>query len=407
MPKVALLKGSSQYGVLRYFIDDLAEAFKARGRDVFVLDVLELDKPTDVFARLHQAGPLELIFSISICGDFRDEAGRTLAQAAGAPHVLQYVDHPLHHLDRLLATSQQTALLLVDESHVRAVRSLLAPLNFAYVGFAPHGASGKPCEMPTQAEHFMAARPIELLFAGSVSEPAAPPWAAYPSAVQTLLNEAAELALSHEWVPCLEALERVLQAHGMDPYSPSLAPPLAADLFRLRLLAIMVHDWTRMRRRAKLLQTAGEIGLPLTLVGNGCEFFAERFKHFQCLGALDFAATLNVMQRARMVLNSNANFGEGSHERPLIAALAGAAAATDLSTFYTRNFQDGRDIALYRWMHLDDDLMRLNQLLHDPDRLFALARAGHANTVAHHRWENRVTTIIAAAEAVRQNAVSA
>jgi len=36
-----------------------------------------------------------------------------------------------------------------------------------------------------------------------------------------------------------------------------------------------------------------------------------------------------------------------------------------------------------------------------------LARAGHANTVAHHRWENRVTTIIAAAEAVRQNAVSA
>lgn len=402
MPKIAFLKGGSQYGVLRTFIDDLAKAFAARGYDTCVFDLLALKQPTDIYELLRQAGPLELVFSFSIGAEFRDEAGRTMMEAVGAPHVVQYVDHPLHHLDRLLATPRSTALLVVDESHVRAVHSLLGPTNFAYVGFGPHGASGQPSEMAADAESFIASRPIPIFFAASFGERTAPPWTAYPSQVQALLAEAAELALSQEWVPSLEALERVLAMHGMDPYDPGLPNALAADLFRIRLLAIMVDDWTRFTRRAKLVQAAGEAGLPLTIVGSGCEHYAGRYKQFDCRGAVDFAETLALMRQSRIVLSSNANFGEGSHERPLIAMLAGAAAATDTSTFYTANFADGRDIALYRWMHLDDDLARVGTLLQSPEALFDMARAGHANASAHHRWDNRIDTIIAAAHAVRQ-----
>lgn len=402
MPKVAFLKGGSQYGVLRFFIDDLAKAFEARGYDTCVFDLVALENPTDIYAMLRQAGPLELVFSFSIAAEFRDEAGRTMLEAVGAPHVVQYVDHPLHQLDRLLATPRSTALLVVDESHARAVKTLLGPTNFATVGFGPHGASGQPCKMPADAESFIASRPIRIFFAASFGERKTPLWSTYPPQVQALLAEAAELALSQEWVPSLEALERVLAAHGMDPYNPDLPKALAADLFRLRLLAIMVDDWTRFTRRAKLLQAAGEAGLPLTLVGSGCEQYAARYKQFDCRGAVDFSETLALMRQSRIVLSSNANFGEGSHERPLLAMLAGAVAATDTSKFYTANFEDGRDIALYRWLHLDDDLAKIGALLQRPEALFDIARAGHANASAHHRWDNRIDAIIAAAQAVRQ-----
>jgi hypothetical protein len=107
------------------------------------------------------------------------------------------------------------------------------------------------------------------------------------------------------------------------------------------------------------------------------------------------------MKRARVVLSINANFGAGSHERPLSALLAGAAAATDHSSFYQQAFALDRELAIFRWMSLPDDLQRVGALAEDPAAAFALARAGHARVLAAHRWTHRLDAILAAADAGR------
>jgi hypothetical protein len=227
------------------------------------------------------------------------------------------------------------------------------------------------------------------------------PWEGLPSSVEQVFSEAAEIAAQLETVPCVELADEIFAHHGLDPHAPDMSKNLAAQLLRVRELAIYVHEWIRNRRRAGLLEAAGEAGLPLTLVGNGTEIYAGRYKSFDCRGEVDFREATALMQQSRVVLNCNANFGEGSHERSLTAMLAGAVAATATSTFYTDNFVNGRDLFLFRWMHLEEDMAALADFGRDRDELFAMARAGREQVMAHHCWEHRIDTILAAAEAVR------
>ena len=77
--------------------------------------------------------------------------------------------------------------------------------------------------------------------------------------------------------------------------------------------------------------------------------------------------------------------------------LAGAVAASDFSTYYADQFDAGREMVLFRWQHLEQDLAALRDLAEDPARLFEIAPAGQNKTSRNHRWANRVDAIIAAA----------
>jgi spore maturation protein CgeB len=107
------------------------------------------------------------------------------------------------------------------------------------------------------------------------------------------------------------------------------------------------------------------------------------------------------MGAARVVLNINANFGDGSHERPLTAMLAGAAVASDHSVWWDENFVEDREILFYRWRDLDAGLARLGALADDPEASWRMAVAGQRRVMAEHRFANRVDTVLAAAQAAR------
>jgi spore maturation protein CgeB len=110
---------------------------------------------------------------------------------------------------------------------------------------------------------------------------------------------------------------------------------------------------------------------------------------------------VELMAQARIVLNTNGNFGAGSHERPFSASLAGAASFSDFSRYYADVFRPGQDIELFYWQGLDDGIAALHALAADPERAFEQARRAKAKTVAHHTWNNRIGKIIAAADHVR------
>jgi hypothetical protein len=384
-----LLVGKSSYGALRTFVDQLATAFSERGYDATIFDFTQ---PSGALEALAASGPTELAFSFNILGDFRNAQGRSISEIFQAPHVIHFMDHPLTHLDRLEATKQDVALLTIDASHVDTIRSVYGDDRFAYVGFMPHAAAGEPVTEP-DPEAFAAARPIPILFTGSFYKPGPPPWAKLAPAVGAVFAEAVERALACEWTPALTALDEALKARGFAPGDPKLG--------NIRKFASFVHEHVRSHRRFELLKAAAKAGLPLHIYGSGYDKVLYRLKNATYGGEASFDQSLELMQRSRVVLNINANFGAGSHDRPLSALLAGAAAATDYSSFYEQNFELGKEMATYRWMALSEDLPKLAELAEDPSAAFAMARSGQARVLAGHRWSHRVDTILAAADAVR------
>jgi hypothetical protein len=109
-----------------------------------------------------------------------------------------------------------------------------------------------------------------------------------------------------------------------------------------------------------------------------------------------------LMSQSRLVLNTNGNFGAGSHERPFSASLAGAATFSDFSRYYAQVFEAGANIELFYWKDLAGGMEKLTALAADPERCFEYARSAKTMTLAGHTWDAQIGQILAAGEAVRR-----
>jgi hypothetical protein len=393
--RVLLIKGVSRYDVLRDFTDAVAAAFQARGIEPVVLDTASLKSHDETHQALKAVGPVDFAFTFYILGHYVDPQRRTLNELIGAPVVIQYIDYPLSLLEALENTDNSSAILTVDPSHAEAILKLYGPQRFAHLGFSPHAGTGEPFALPASAAAFAEQRPIPILFSGTYYRPVDPPWKDFPANIQRVFAEAADYAVSQEFAPALDALDATLKRMGLDPNVPD------PSIRQVRLLAAKVHEWVRALRRHRFFETAAKAGLPLTVYGAGYDDDLTRFPNIDYRGICGFHDAIRLMQQSRMVININANFGRGSHERPFTAMLAGAVAASDTSTYYTDQFDAEREMMLFRWRHLEEDLAGLRDLAEDPARLFAIAQAGQHKTAQNHRWTNRIDTIIAAAGKAR------
>lgn len=397
--RVALLKGQSQYGVLRDFVDEVAAGFVARGWETKILDFVDtFNVATDLERAITSAGPLDLVFSVNAFGDLRTDDGRYITDIAKAPHVLEYVDYPLNYAERFRNLSPNLAVLLVDHSHIRMVNALFGENRFAYLGFGPHGGLGEPVAMPATPDEWIMARPVSVFFAGTNYRPDKALWAQLPAQVRTIFEVATNLALSNDWISPLDAMDTVLASIGLDPRNSAHDQKIQTELQELRILTMLVQEQVRCERRQLFLNAARKVGLPLTVAGNQWDGVSG----VDWRGPLEVSECLNLMRQSRLAFSLSGNFGEGSHERPLSAMLAGAAVSCDHTKFYENAFVPGHDLALFRWSSLEDDLARIAAMLEDHETLFAMAKAGHDVAAAAHRWDHRVDTIIDAGRAVAQ-----
>lgn len=387
--RAVFIKGPSQYDATRLFTDELAAAFSAAGHEAVVVDAVG---QADLAATLRAAAdePTDLVHTYGILGDARGLIGQSLGEIFAAPHVLHHVDYPLSHLNQLEATARETVILTVDPSHVEAIHGTFGPDHFAHVAFCPHAAVGEPAPADPDVAAFVEQRPIPILFAGSFQSIGTAPWAEEGTGIRQIFDRALDLALGTEFLPALDALDQSLRSYGEDPAHPRYA--------RMRRYATWVHEQVRQLRRQALLELAGQAGLPVFCVGAGYEGWIERHKSFRLGPPMTLTDTVALMGRAQVVLNANANFGQGSHERPLTAMLAGAAVVTD-GAWWSQQFEPGREVLSYRWTMLESDLASLLALGDNPEIARTVGLAGQARAAAAHRFEHRVDAIIAAAQA--------
>jgi hypothetical protein len=396
--QVVLIRGASAYGALGLFTERLAAAFSEHGYSPAIVDATAQDLEA-ALRRIAAQGPVALAFSFGLFGEFRTPDGLSVGDLAEAPHVIHYVDYPLSHALRLDRTPRSAAILVVDATHVEAIEATYGQDHFAFVGFCPHAAIGPVSPACASAADFAAERPVPTLFAGTLYPPQAPAWTRFASPVRELFEAAFEIALAQDALPALDALRAALRDRGLDPAAPEHRD--------VRRGATFVHEQVRAVRRLRLLETAARMGIPLWAVGKGYEAELGRFPNLTYGGETDLAGIVSLMRHSRVVLNVNANFGAGSHERVFSAMAAGAAAASDHSRFYAERFEAGSEILLYRWTALEEGLEQVARLAADPDAAWALAEAGRARTAAEHQWAHRVDVILEAADAARARRAAA
>ena len=382
-----MIKGQSQYGGTRLFADEAAAAFNRRDHRATVLDLGEGDTFKADLEVAAASGRFDLVLSFNILGGFRNPAGATMAELFGCPHVVWHTDYILASWERLKSTPSSTSLLVVDPTQIDALTAAAGEGRHR-ARFFPHPAVGEPIADEPDVEAFMAARPIPVLWSGGFVQPQRP-WSAASQTTQKVMDSAVELALACEWMPPHAALAQVLRAVGFDVSDPARRHQLAS--------AWLIDTEVRSARRHAFLLALADSGVELHICGDGWAPHLDRFRGATYHGPVEMTRMVELMRQSRVVLNTNGNFGAGSHERPFSASLAGAATFSDFSRYYAAEFQPSENIALFSWLDLPGAMDSLRALSADAERCWRMACSAKQLTLARHTWDRQIPDLLDAA----------
>src|SRR5271157_866134 len=387
MERIVLYKGASTYDSTRVMIDQLSAAFKDLGFEVSLVDVTQsrLEEQLDRAFRT----PCRLVFSFQ--GFVRPPLGGGLPDydVRGIPLIVSFLDHPIHVMGSIDAGREIKSITdaFICHSHINYV---LRYLDRRRLAFLPHGGCRNFHYHPPAFRH----RDIDVFFPGTYMDPAVfsewlgqicPPalWEVYQEVVARCAWE--ETACMHE------VLEDAFARRGLcldkDIMRQIQEPTRYADLC------------IRALRRTACLETLARSGIPVTVCGNGWEAapFADMVTVYP---PRNFEAVLEMMQRAKIVLNMNSNFPDGSHVRVFSGMLGGAAVVTEANRYFSEAFENDRNIVLFRWKELGSLADRIRSYLSNLKALEELALSGKREAERNHGWDSRAEAILSIADSL-------
>jgi hypothetical protein len=379
--RLVLAKGRSQYGSLRLHIDQLAAALTALGHQVVVVDLLEAEGALPVVRAIAAGADAFFAFNGMAC----ETAALDVVRDLGCVYASLYVDHPVHHLPRLVHDINKQVLFFLDRTHVQFMTAWGAGRDYAHLGFLPPGANQLPSGEPVDvSDAAFARRDIPLLFTGT--------YRGAPTPAKSLVAETAERMVADGRVPLLDALRAA--AGQKARLSPELLAGIAPLLSSAQFYAEAWH-------RHAVLTALGEAGIAVEVHGLGWAPLCTLYPSFRHAGEGSFEETLHLLRRARIVLNINNGFVAGGHERVFTAMAAGAAVFSESSRYYDEAFKDDGEITTFAIHRPARAPAQLTALMADLPAQAAIARAGHARVLAEHTWTARATKIVKAIEAAR------
>ena len=372
---IAILSGISQYGALAYFSERLARAFADLGARCRVFDLNDDDELKAHAAACKDGVDLTIAFNAMKY----TLAGQPYYDLIRQRHLAVFIDHPAYHLPNLDIKSLYVSIACVD---LTACRLLTERMGFHRTFFLPHAAD-KYIE-PGTAE-----RDLDVVMLGSLIDYRAQQaeWRErFNPAICRVLDCAVDIALYNKYMALDVAVDTAISVCGVDQ-SPE------ERLKNVLAMVPAVDYYLRGRHRAEAVQAVTDADVHVFGSGPWAEYMQDR-PNVTLHPPVDLAEGVEVMKRAKIVLNAFPSFPYGGHERIFNGMAAGAAVLTNETPYMIEQFADGVDVLLYDFKNLHGLGDRVNRCLARPDEREEIARRGRARVSLAHTWHHRAKQIL-------------
>ena len=189
-------------------------------------------------------------------------------------------------------------------------------------------------------------------------------------------------------VSVVEAVRCVLHERGMedDCYFSAIA-----GFFPLILC--YVKSW----RRQHLIESLAMEGVEIDLFGSGWE--PDDFQgKVNIHGVVPYADMLDVITKAKVVVNDEACFNHGAHDWVFTSMLNGAVVVSEYSAYLAEEFVDGQDLFLFDWQNIREQLNVIPRLLNDDSYWEKVAARAYKKASDKHTWRHRAMRLLEAAD---------
>ena len=383
MKKVLILKGFSQYNVLRFAADAVASGFQALGCRVKVIGFKDEEDFKEAIKDI--MGEYDLIFSFqALLFDYKLEDDTYLYNNISTPVFGFIVDHPSYHHERLSAELNSNVYLgCVDNRHVSYVKKYYPGIKNVF--YIPHAGFETNERMPFEQKD------IELFFPGTYI-----PLSSYVDAIGQLPEIFRKTAFT-----IIEYMQNDLSVtleEALERYFNSIK--FACSIYEFRELMVMllpVDGYIRSYYRDLCINTLLKNGIPITAGGKGWNEFVTPYKesfHLISDTGMDIEKVIELTGRSKMVLNIVPTFKEGLHERLITAMFCGSVSLTDSSKSIEAEFKNMESVVLYDFNNIDELPYIVKDLLKNVNKSKEIAANGYSIAAEKHKWSDRAKDIL-------------
>lgn len=376
--QILIYKGSSQYGAFDYFTASLKSALEERSHSVEIFD-LNMPNAMNKLLEIFTNKVFDCVIGFNGLGcDFK--AGDESVYNIVKTHFLGiFVDHPVHHIDRLASPMHYFLASFLDKGHVDFLQNSM-PESQVLKFFMPLSGEefGKSIE---NYEEYKSVKDIDILFTGSNFGTATKKWESIDSIPNYLFEEIAQKLIKDEYISVDEAYTQVMNGYKI-AFSSIAKAQMASFLS-------MVVSYVREYKRNVILKKLFQSGLKITVYGKNWAEIVSEYSNVTNGGEVTLEKTIELTKKAKVVINLNTNFTQGGHDRVFTGMLNHAVVFTDRSTYYDEYFTDEVDYLTYSLNTLESDIEKLRVNLKDDKKLFDMANNAYNITKVNHTWDNR------------------
>jgi hypothetical protein len=374
MKKIAILKGTSNNDVLRIFADQLADGFRAIGREVEVFDLNIGEVLSDIFIHLRSGRFSAAISFNGLLADLVDDQQQSLLNKLDIPFVSWLVDHPAYHFPRMQPSYAQRWTVCAHPDHQ-------AFLDAAQIGGQKVLALSAAPVQSVEAMPFED-RPYSVLFAGSWMGKPDPFWENIgDSFTRDIISESIERLESDPSAAVYKAVADSIQAKGITFNTDrNIAKVLLNTL-----------SYVRKLDRIRLFEALARSDLPLNVVGDGWESLGKHRAGLKYLPPRGMNSIVDLYARSRFVINVNA--GNGASERSFNAAAYGACVISDTNPLLAKAFEGDQEIAFFDRCDPETAVTAI-QSLHETGKASLMATAGMNKATQEQTWAHRAALLL-------------
>lgn len=365
MKKIVLLIGENPYNTTHFFVKALGDALQKKGVIVKILSLQE-GCYYETFQNLSQDPP-------DVTASFSDIHlnGISLGNLLQIPHISLLIDPAYYFVHQM--TGDYTCVTAVDEEEV----DFFKKLGIQKILFLPHAVPQSLALQTLQQK-----RDLDIVFFGTAIdiEEIETRWLCDQHGL--ILKEMAQEVLNGK-ISCFQAIIN----KGFSP-----GGGLFFELYKKLDLYIRGVD------RLKLMHALS--GFSLSVFGDkigkrGWRELLQGQKGASVHPAIPFKKAIEVMKKAKIVLNSNLRFKEGSHERIFYGFALGACVITGKNSYIKKAIQ-GSEWTTYTYGNWADVADKADDLLNHPQLREKIVYEERKNILSHHTWEHRVDRLIEA-----------
>lgn len=369
----------NSYGVLHYFTKRIHEALIRAGIHARLLE-----------AKRNEPGPfLNALFSdrpectLSFNGLLPDDQGRFFSDLVRIPHITYLVDAPGNFLP--LIQNKSGIIACADQTSLDVFKGL----GFSKTLFLPLAADPL---IETDVHHD---RPYDVVMFASYIDHGSirNSWKKkFSASLCRAMNNAVDIALADLTVPFFHAFAKAVD-NEVSRQNSNLDPGKIDFVLVLEEIEQVISG----KDRAELIKAIRDAKVDIFGSADsitGWKKFLGRKPNVTIHDPVPFEQAVEIMQSAKILLNSSPWISGGAHERIFTGAICGALIITNGNHFLTKQFQDGESMVFYQPSRWDKANHRINEYLSDANKRENVAMKGIEVVKKGHTWDHRVRQLI-------------